>query len=68
MYGECEVTLWLVEQLAVTAYGEWRYSSTVFIIWVRVFSCTSWPPCPLGEIHRYELDKRLNGPQNWSGR
>jgi hypothetical protein len=44
----------------------WRYSSAILYLGTRrrwVVSFTPRPLCP-----RYPLDRRLSGPQSWSGR
>jgi hypothetical protein len=51
--------------------GECRYSSTILdlrVRWMWMLSYTSWPIYPPGKKRRYPLDRRLGGPQSWSGR
>jgi hypothetical protein len=50
--------------------GEWRYSSTILDLgtrWRRVVSFTSRPLYPRGKRPQYPLDRKLVGPQSWSG-
>jgi hypothetical protein len=50
--------------------GEWRYSTTILDVgtsWRWMVSFTSLPLCPWGMNPQYALDRRLGGPQNWSG-
>jgi hypothetical protein len=50
--------------------GEWRYSSTILDLstrWWWVVSFMSMSLYHQGNIPRYPLDRRLSGPQSWSG-
>jgi hypothetical protein len=51
--------------------GEWRYNFIVLDLgtgWRWVMTFTPQPPYPRGNRPRYPLDRRLDGPQRWSGR
>jgi hypothetical protein len=50
--------------------GEWRYISTILDPSTRrrwVVSFTHWLLYPWGSSPQYPLDRRLGGPQSWSG-
>jgi hypothetical protein len=50
--------------------GEWRYSSTIPDLgtrWRWVVSVMPRPLYPWGKSPLYPLDRRLGGPQSWSG-
>jgi hypothetical protein len=50
--------------------GEWRYSSTILYLGTgfrRVVSVTPLSFYPRGKSPWYPLDRRLGGPQSWTG-
>jgi hypothetical protein len=53
-----------------TRMGEWRYSSIILDLGTRWRWSASCPSrfTPWGNSPRYPLDRRLGGPQSWSGR
>jgi hypothetical protein len=51
--------------------GEWRYSSTILDLgtgWRWTTSFTPRPLYPQGKGPQWPLNRRLGGPQSWSGR
>jgi hypothetical protein len=51
--------------------GEWKYSPTIVVLgtsWSWEVSFPPRPHSPRGNRPRYPLDRRLGGPQSWSGR
>jgi hypothetical protein len=50
--------------------GQWRYSTAILNLgtrWRWMVSFTPWLLNPWRNCHWYPLDRRLGGPQNWSG-